>query len=673
MGNSARLRQYSRFPKSTVETCSGSANHRPVSYQVFARKYRPRTFADVLGQEHVVRTLRNAIAQNRLAHAYLFVGPRGTGKTSTARIFAKALNCSNGPRVEFDPDEVICQEIEKGICLDVREIDGASNNGVEQVRELREEVKFAPSRCRFKIYYIDEVPMLSTAAFNALLKTLEEPPAHVKFIFATTEANKVLPTIISRCQRFDLRRIPAALIAKHLLHIATLENVNLEEKAAYAIAKGAEGGMRDAQSMLDQLVAFCGGQITEQDTLDIFGFTRGETVANLAQRVMDQDTVGALRELHSQADAGKDLGRLLADLIQHFRAILVHQVDAAAAEEDASPEVVALMRSQAQMWPAQPLLAVMDGLAEVDARMRWAANKLLHFEIGLIQAVQTLGEVTLSDVIEALGQSGGGSGSPPVSRRPAPVSSPAPAPRPAPRPVQEVAPPVAAAPAATPVAPPPVSPTPAAPGPISEVREERPMAVFQHAAPASPPVVVPVAPTPPPAPVPPAEIMLSLSMEEPVAPPKSSLDGEELWGKALERIHTERPLIFPWMEMGALQSMEGGKLTFGLPTTESMGRENLLRPLTKKFLEGVFSDLSGQPLQITIVLDPSLKPPPATEMELSLDVPAPKPPAASAAAVKEPAKVATQAAPAPPAAMETFYDDPLIKKALEQFKATLVN
>src|SRR5271154_5864476 len=226
-----------------------------MSYQVIARKYRPQRFSDVVGQEHVTQTLSNAITQQRIAHAYLFVGPRGTGKTTIARIFAKCLNCTNGPKVEFSDDDPRCQEITEGRSLDVLEIDGASNNGVEQVRELRDTVRYAPARGKFKIYIIDEVHMLTTQAFNALLKTLEEPPAHVKFIFATTEPQKVLPTILSRCQRFDLRRIPANLIVKHLKEIAKKEKVAVDDEALAAIARGAEGGLRDAESTLDQLIA----------------------------------------------------------------------------------------------------------------------------------------------------------------------------------------------------------------------------------------------------------------------------------------------------------------------------------------------------------------------------------------------------------------------------------
>ncbi|MEG2248651.1 MAG: DNA polymerase III subunit gamma/tau, partial [Akkermansia sp.] len=214
-----------------------------MSYQVFARKYRPLTFNDVIGQDHVIQTLRHAIEQNRLAHAYLFVGPRGTGKTSTARIFAKALNCTGGPKVDFDPNEDICREIAEGRSLDVLEIDGASNRGIDNIRDLRDNVRFAPSSGTFRIVYIDEVHMLTKESFNALLKTLEEPPPHVKFIFATTEPHKILPTILSRCQRFDLRPIPTETIATHLLHIAKLEGVALSDEAAFAVAKAADGGM----------------------------------------------------------------------------------------------------------------------------------------------------------------------------------------------------------------------------------------------------------------------------------------------------------------------------------------------------------------------------------------------------------------------------------------------
>ena len=300
----------------------------------------------------------------------------------------------------------------KGRCLDVLEIDGACNNGVEQVRELREKVQFAPSARPVQDLLHRRGPhALSTAAFNALLKTLEEPPAHVKFIFATTEAHKILPTILSRCQRFDLRRIPTGLIAKHLLHIAQAGRRQPRRDGRLRHRQGR--GRRHARRAVDARPArrlLRRDDRAKQDVLDIFGFTQGETVASLARRVLDRDTVGALRELHTQADGGKDLSRLLADLIQHFRTVLVHQVDAAAAEEDLSPEVAAMTREQAGMIEAERLLRVMDGLAEVDARMRWASNKLLHLELGVIQAVQTMGEVTLSDVIAAIGEGDATSG-----------------------------------------------------------------------------------------------------------------------------------------------------------------------------------------------------------------------------------------------------------------------
>jgi len=375
-----------------------------VSYEVFARKYRPQTFDDLVGQAHVSRTLKNAVAQNRLAHAYLFVGPRGIGKTSTARILAKALNCVKGPTV--NPDNICdnCREIAAGNSLDVLEIDGASNNGVEQVRELRENVRYAPSKSRYKIYIIDEVHMLTPQAFNALLKTLEEPPPHVKFIFATTEPQKVLPTIVSRCQRFDLHRIPAKLIADHLQFIAGKEKITLEPAAAHAIARGAEGGLRDAESMLDQLVAFCGEKISEQDVLNVFGFTSEQTVVDLTGKILQSETAPALDVLYRQSEAGKDMMRLMSDLIAYLRDLLVFKAKPDAVAEDVDSELQKALVAQANLIENDRLLDLIDQFAQAEGRMKWAPNKKLHFEVAIIKAIQSLNQATLDEVIQKLAE-----------------------------------------------------------------------------------------------------------------------------------------------------------------------------------------------------------------------------------------------------------------------------
>jgi DNA polymerase III subunit gamma/tau len=375
-----------------------------VSYEVFARKYRPQTFDDLVGQGHVSRTLKNAVAQNRLAHAYLFVGPRGVGKTSTARILAKSLNCVKGPTVTPCNECDNCREIAAGNSLDVIEIDGASNRGIDDVRELRDNVRYAPAKGRYKIYIIDEVHMLTKEAFNALLKTLEEPPSHVKFIFATTEPNKVLPTILSRCQRFDLHRIPANLIAKHLQFIAGKEKITLEPAAAHTIARGAEGGLRDAESMLDQLVAFCGEKVSESDVLDVFGFTSEQMVTDLTGRILRGETPEAIDLLHQQSDAGKDMMRLMADLIAYLRDLLVFKAKPDALQEDIDPDVQKALATHAELITTDRLLELIDQFAAAESRMKWAPNKKLHFEVAVIKAIQSLGQATLDEVIEKLGE-----------------------------------------------------------------------------------------------------------------------------------------------------------------------------------------------------------------------------------------------------------------------------
>ena len=399
----------------------------PVSYRVFARKYRPQTFAEVIGQDHITRTLQNAVNASRLAQAYLFVGPRGIGKTSTARILAKALNCVNGPTSQPCGVCDVCKEIAEGRNLDVIEIDGASNNGVENIRDLRDNAAYAPTRGPFKIYLIDEVHMLSTGAFNALLKTLEEPPAHVKFIFATTEAQKVPATITSRCQRFDLRRIPSELIQKHLLYIAENEKIALDADAADAIAHGADGGLRDAESMLDQMVAFCGERITMNDVMDVFGFTPREVVANLAQALFAADAQAALGIVAMQSDAGKDLSRLTAELIGHLRDRLVAQACGGQIEV-----------------PQAKLLELIEHFGGAESAMKWVADKKLQLDVAVIKALHLLDETSLTDVIDALSGLCSGEVPAPRAARPLAPSRPvelrSPEPAPVPKAVEPMAP-----------------------------------------------------------------------------------------------------------------------------------------------------------------------------------------------------------------------------------------
>lgn len=346
-------------------------------YQVIARRWRPRSFTDLVGQDHIVRTLGNAIQSGRIAHAYLFVGPRGTGKTSTARVFAKALNAEGGPSVAPSNDSEISQAIMAGNCMDVIEIDGASNNSVDQVRDLREDCQYAPAQCTFKIYIIDEVHMLSAQAFNALLKTLEEPPPHVKFIFATTEAQKVLPTIVSRCQRFEFRPIADDVIVERLVRIAESEKIAAEKPALVSIARLANGGMRDAQSILDQMISFCGESIREQDVLDVYGLAAPTEIASLGKALAQADYPEIIATVERFSHEGRDLFRVLLDLQSLVREALLDGIAQGGKSSFLGAEL-----------STESIMRMLDALHAGEASVQRGLSEKVNFEVVLLRAVE---------------------------------------------------------------------------------------------------------------------------------------------------------------------------------------------------------------------------------------------------------------------------------------------
>src|SRR5207237_6476984 len=293
-----------------------------MNYQVIARKFRPQVFEDVVGQKPIVRTLKNAIQMDRIGHAYLFSGPRGVGKTTTARILAKGLNCAQGPTITPCTECASCQEISSGKSIDVFEIDAASNTGVDNIRELRESAKYAAARSRYKIFIIDEVHMLSTSAVNALLKILEEPPAHVVFIMATTERHKLPATILSRCQQFIFRTISPAEIQAHLRQIADREGVKIDDRAISYIVKASEGSMRDAQSLLDQIISFSGQEVVDEDVRDVLGFIPSEILERTMDALAERDSKALLENVGIVVDEGLSLQQYIRELISTFRDLL---------------------------------------------------------------------------------------------------------------------------------------------------------------------------------------------------------------------------------------------------------------------------------------------------------------------------------------------------------------
>lgn len=625
-----------------------------MSYQVIARKYRPQRFEDVVGQEHVTTTLANAIRSGRIAHAYIFCGPRGTGKTTIARIFAKALNCSDGPRADFDPEDPKAKEIAEGRSLDVLEIDGASNNGVEQVRELRETARFAPATSRFKIYIIDEVHMLTAAAFNALLKTLEEPPSHVKFVFATTDPEKVLATILSRCQRFDLRRIPSALIVQHLGSIARAEGVQVSEAALDAIARGADGGMRDAESTLDQLISFCGERIEESDVLSMFGLAARGQIIDLARAILDGDATRLLATLNELAQGGKDLGRLLNDLQGHFRNLVVFQL----AQSDPSLIEVSeaertALAEQAAIASPEAVTRILEILAGAEGRLRDAAARKVFLEMTLLKALQARRSVSLDAVLKQLiamrDQLGGDAPEPPGgSPAAAPVSIPGPGPQEARSGASaglDAGPPSGGA-VAAPVA----SPSPAPPPP--------PEIGKPPAAPAAAPAPEPAAAAP----------KAAVSVGDPT-------DLAALWDRVVAEAS---PITRPSLQVGRPVSLEKGTLTVGYAPAHDPQRLLVDNERTRKAIEGRLSSL-GCAATVKFVRLPDDGT--AQAPEPAGGAAGASRPASDAAATTAAGSTGEQASPAPkprrprPTPMRIdpaeFKNDPLIREALEIFRGQL--
>jgi len=390
-----------------------------MNYQVIARKFRPQVFEEVVGQKPIIQTLQNAIQMDRIGHAYLFSGPRGVGKTTTARILAKGLNCEQGPTII--PCNVCpsCQEIASGKSIDVFEIDAASNTGVDNIRELRENAKYAAARSRYKIFIIDEVHMLSTSAFNALLKILEEPPAHVVFIMATTERHKLPATILSRCQQFIFRTISPAEIQAHLRQIADREGVKIDERALTYIVKASEGSMRDAQSLLDQIISFSGQEVADEDVRDVLGFIPSEILDRTLDALAVRDSKALLENIGLVVDQGLNIQQYVREFIARIRDLLVLKLGL---EEKVlgSAEEKRALASRADAFSEQDLIRFFDMLLRLENELRWTSQARFHLEVGFIKLAKVGHVRDIEEVIREVK----GSATPPPKRAPEPERAP---------------------------------------------------------------------------------------------------------------------------------------------------------------------------------------------------------------------------------------------------------
>ena len=534
-----------------------------MAYQVTARKWRPRRFEEVVGQEHITGTLTNALRTGRLAQCYLFCGPRGVGKTTTARILAKALNCA-GPDGANPCDQCpSCVSIAAGTSLDVLEIDGASNNSVDDVRELREAVRYVPTQGSHKIYIIDEVHMLSTAAFNALLKTLEEPPERVVFVFATTEVQEVPDTILSRCQRFNFRRIPTGEIAAHLSRIAQAEGIAADEAALYLLARRADGALRDGQSLMDQVASYSAEAVTEETVREVLGLVDQTVFFDLSAAISAGDGARILDLIATVVDEGGDIEELTRGYLEHAGHLLFTKVQGDAAKLEAADAERARYEELSDAFAEEDLLRILHDLMELEQALRRSLQPRFRIEMTLVRLSRMGRAVDIGRLLARLeALEAGGAAVAPAPVVTSRVKSAQRVPQQAARPVQE---PHEAHPGAAdssgPPGPPPAQPPPTeAPPPTEPPPDMEPMPGPGAARRAG----APSGQEAPPAPAPPA-----------AAPAGAPSGGEQVqsgggltldrvqgeWGRVIAEIRKTQPTVGVFLQEGALQSLEGGVLT----------------------------------------------------------------------------------------------------------------
>lgn len=541
-----------------------------MEYQVSARKYRPGTFQDLIGQPHVVQTLKNAITNRRVAHAYLFSGMRGVGKTTVARILAKALNCERGPTDQPCERCESCIEITRGASVDVMEIDGASNTGVDDVRELRENIKFAPFRGRYRVYIIDEVHMLSNSAFNALLKTLEEPPAHAIFVFATTEIHKIPATILSRCQHFNFRRIPRLEIVSRLRHVAEQTQVTVDDRSLATIARASDGSMRDALSLFDQAVAFGGQTIQLGDLESMLGSVPEELVRGLIDAIIQKESPRAIDVVAQVLNRGYDLRAYCSAIVERIRNLMIAAVvpshEHVQSLIDLPDEEVASTVKDAQAIPIAHLQALFSIFSQTEDRLRGTLHPRFAFEVAVIKATH----------LDAVA----GTHSPSTSTMP-------PLPPSRPSPVQAQATKQTFQPASTPRPSPPTQSPKSSPS-AGPQRATISPALRPKAEPGQP-IVRPKAPPPKPE---------ALRIAPASAIP--CLSGMQ-WEQAVDQFIQEYPNIGTFLEVGTLVKIDGDQIVIGYPRTASVACSRIQKEENRMLVANKIRDIVGRAVQLRVV------------------------------------------------------------------------